>query len=772
MPSTSSRRRRGGNLPSELTSFVDRRHELGEARRLLAAGRLLTLTGIGGVGKTRLAMRVAADAERAFADGVWFVELADLSEPDLLADTVAGVFGVRGQSGRPALDLLTEYLEERQVLVVLDNCEHLLDAVAGLVTALLRNCADVRMFVTSREPIGMAGEVVLQVPPLIVPNVDGSSAPEPTASDAVTLFAERAAAVVPGFAVTDANRRAIAEICRRLDGLPLPIELAAARMRSLSADEIRRRLTDRFELLTGGSRLAPSRQQALRLCVDWSHDLCTPVEQLVWARLSVFVGGFDLGAAESLCADDLAAGDVLDVVSSLVDKSIVVCEIADRTVRYRMLETIAQYGRERLAAMGELSTLRRRHRDWFAGLVAHADRQWFGSGQPGWANRLNREQANIRAALEYCASEPGEAVVGVRMSAALHAFWLCRGRLAEGQHWIQNAIAGSEDEPDPDRVKVLCAASQFAAMRGAFDVGDAFVEHAHRLADRLGDRHIRALVTDARGRMEMVRGVLDDAVDRFTDSLGTFRALGDVPGTILALQGLGIVHGMGGDQGLAVSCHEEVLAITESLGEYEHRARAMWLLGLEMWNRSDRTRAAELATTSLRLSRAVDDHFAAEGCIELLSWVCADDGRPERAATLSGAAETLSRAMGTPPAAIPTTRGHHDAARRRARRELGDRAFDNAFGRGFEMGFADAVDYALDERSDTEAEPAPTETPLTRRERQVAALVARGLTNREIASELVIAQRTAEGHVENVLTKLGFGSRAQIAAWVAESERG
>ncbi|WFR73806.1 LuxR family transcriptional regulator [Prescottella defluvii] len=272
--------------------------------------------------------------------------------------------------------------------------------------------------------------------------------------------------------------------------------------------------------------------------------------------------------------------------------------------------------------------------------------------------------------------------------------------------------------------------------------------------------------------MAMVRGVLDDAVACFTDSLGTFRALGDVPGTILALQGLGIVHGMRGDQGLAVSCHEEVLAITESLGEYEHRARAMWLLGLEMWNRSARTRAAELATTSLRLSRAVDDHFAAEGCIELLSWVCADDGRPERAATLSGAAETLSRAMGTPPAAIPTTRGRHDAARRRARRELGDRAFDNAFGRGFEMGFADAVDYALDERSDTEAEPAPTETPLTRRERQVAALVARGLTNREIASELVIAQRTAEGHVENVLTKLGFGSRAQIAAWVAESERG
>ncbi|WP_433606789.1 ATP-binding protein [Prescottella agglutinans] len=758
-------------MPSELTSFVDRRREVSEARRLLAAGRLLTLTGIGGVGKTRLALRVAQEAQRAFADGAWFVELGELREPDLLADTVAGVFGVRGQSDSPAGRLLTEHLADRQVLVVLDNCEHLLDSVAGLVTALLRSCAQVRVFATSREPLEVAGEVVLQVPPLTVPNVDAPPKSELRVNDAMTLFSERAAAAVPGFVITDANRRAVAEICRRLDGLPLPIELAAARMRSLSADQIRRRLTDRFELLACGSRVAPSRQQTLRLCVDWSHDLCTPVEQLVWARLSVFVGGFDLDAAESLCAEDLSAGEVLDVVSSLVDKSILVGELTDRTVRYGMLETVAQYGRERLAAMGELSVLRRRHRDRFAELVLHADEQWFGPDQPAWAARLHREQANIRAALEFCTTEPGEAVVGVRMCAALHPFWLCRGRLAEGQHWIRNTIARSRDEPDVGRVQALCAGAHFAGMRGAFDVGDAFVDHARRLADRLGDSHTRALVTHARGRMAMVRGDLDDAVSCYTESLGTFRAVGDTHRTILALQGLGIACGMLGDEARALSCHEDVLAITESLGEYEHRARAMWLLGLLMWHRSARTRAAELAAASLQLSRAVDDHFAAEGCIELLSWVCADDGRPERAATLSGAAETLSRAMGTPPAAIPTTVGHHDEARRRARRALGDRAFDSAFRRGLAMGFVDAVDYALDEGADTPAEPARVDSPLTPRERQVAALVARGLTNREIASELVISQRTAEGHVEKVLTKLGFGTRAQIAVWVAESER-
>ncbi|WP_242676757.1 LuxR C-terminal-related transcriptional regulator [Rhodococcus sp. ABRD24] len=754
----------------ELTSFVGRRAEVAEARRLLTTAHLLTLTGIGGVGKTRLALRVAKASERAFPDGVWFVELDELHDPALLAETVAGVFGLRDQSSRPARELLVEYLVERRALIVLDNCEHLVDAVAVLTESLLRRCPDLRILATSREALGIGGEVVLRVPPMVAPDPGRPrSKPGIPESEAVTLFAERAASVLPGFDITEHNRPAVAWICHRLDGLPLPIELAAARMRAMSADQIRNRLSDRYRLLTDGSRVAPTRQQTLRLCVDWSHELCTPDERVAWARLSVFSGGFDLEAAEFVCGRELPPEDLLDVVASLVDKSILLSEKANHGVRYRMLETLRQYGQEQLAATGELSNARRRHRDWFEGLVLQADREWIGARQAHWMRTLFAEQSNIRSALEYCLHEPGEAGAAVRIAAALHEYWLCRGMLGEGRHWIARAVSGSDDRPGADRVRALCAAGQFAGMQSDLAEGAALVAHARRLADELGDADSLALVTHGAGRMAMVSGDLDGAVGSLTDALASFRAAGDTHLTVLALQGLGIVRGMCGDVEQAVACHEEVMSITAALGESEYRARAMWLLGLQMWTRGDAERASALAVDSLRLSRMVDDHFAAEGCIELLAWTCAD-GRSERAAVLSGAAESLSRAMGTPPAAIPTTVVHHEECRRQIRRVLGEREFDAAFARGGAMSFEDAVDYALEEKTPpaTPAEPRTADAhTLTRRERQVAELVARGLTNKEIASELVIAQRTAEGHVEHILSKLGFTSRAQIATWVA-----
>lgn len=327
----------------ELTSFVGRRRELADAKTKLSVSRLVTLAGIGGVGKTRLALRVAADARPRFADGVRLVELGDLPDDLPLEDAVAAALGLRDQSARPLRDVLVEYLVSRRLLLVLDNCEQVVNAVAGLVEALLHTCPDLRILATSREALGIGGEAVLRVPPLTVPEaVHRPSLRAMPRYDAVTLFAERAAAAVPGFELTEDNHLGVARICHQLDGLPLPIELAAARLRAMSVEQILQRLTDRYKLLTLGSRGAPTRQQTLRLCVDWSYELCTQQEQQLWARLSVFAGSFELDAAESICAGDLVPEDLLDVVASLVDKSVLIREEAGAVVRFRLLETLAE----------------------------------------------------------------------------------------------------------------------------------------------------------------------------------------------------------------------------------------------------------------------------------------------------------------------------------------------------------------------------------------------------------------------------------------------
>jgi non-specific serine/threonine protein kinase len=334
-----------GNLRVGLTSFVGRRRELTEAKRLLSVARLVTLTGVGGVGKTRLALRVAANARRAFDDGVWLIELGELHDLELLADTVVADLGLREQSSDPALELLAEHLADRRVLLVLDNCEHLVEAAAVLAEMLLRRCPDLRILATSHEPLGIGGEAVMRVLPLTVPDPDRPPALQGLPGyDAITLFAARAEAAAPGFVLSEANQVTVTRICQRLDGLPLAIELAADRLRVLSPQQILDRLSDRYRLLTAGSRDAPARQQTLKLSIDWSYDLCEPVEQQLWARLSVFAGGFELDAAESLCTGFLAPQDVLDVVARLVDQSILIREEAGAVARYRLLESLRDYG--------------------------------------------------------------------------------------------------------------------------------------------------------------------------------------------------------------------------------------------------------------------------------------------------------------------------------------------------------------------------------------------------------------------------------------------
>src|SRR5215472_3350934 len=457
-----------GNLPAELTSFVGRRGELAEVRRLLAGSRLVTLTGIGGVGKTRLALRAAAGVRRAFRDGVWLVRLDQLRDEALVAQAVAAALGLQDRAGYAPAASLAEYLAGRQLLLVLDNCEHLVDAVAELAGLLLRAAAGLRVLATSREALTIDGETVLAVPPLPVPPPGRRlTAAELTRFPAVGLFAERAAQVVPGFAVTEANAAAVAGICRRVDGLPLAIELAAARLPVLSAQQIDERLGDRLGLLTRGGRARPARQQTLRASIEWSWELCSRAERLVWARCSVFAGGFELDAAEGVCADDrLAAGRVLDLLAGLAGKSILIAGYREGVARYRLPEPLREFGQERLCESGEETALRRRHRDWHEQLARRVDVDWLSPQMTEWAPRLFREHANVQAAQDFCQAEPGEAEAGLRI--ALHVwpyyYWLA-GHLSEGRYRLGQALARAR-EPTIWRARGLILAGYLTAIGG------------------------------------------------------------------------------------------------------------------------------------------------------------------------------------------------------------------------------------------------------------------------------------------------------------------
>ncbi|RVW06075.1 ATP-binding protein [Rhodococcus spongiicola] len=774
---------RVGNLPATLTTFVGRRHEVSATKRLLTKSRVVTLSGIGGVGKTRLALQVAGEVQREFRDGVWLVELGALRDPELVPNAVAESFRLRDLAARSPTDLLVDFVGSRDLLVLLDNCEHLVGAASKLVDLLLRSCPGLRVLATSRESLDVGGKAVLRVPPLPVPDPDSPPTLQAMPSyESATLFVERAEAAVPGFAVTEGNRAAIARICHRLEGLPLAIELAAARVRVLSPEQILDRLTDRYRLLTAGSRVAPSRLQTLRMSVDWSYELCNPDERRLWNRLSVLSGGFELDAVEGVCADALS-GDVQILVGSLVDKSILIAERSGAVVRYRMLEMLREYGQERLVEAGERAECRRRHLAWYQSLVARAEADWVGPRQVEIIARLTRETANLREAFDFCVTGSGEAPTGVQMAKALFPFWFCKGMLDEGRRWFARILDASEEVPDPVRVAALCNASLLASMQEDFAAASELIARAQSLARVLDDPYVDALVLHAAGAQALYQGECARAAELFEPALGQFRARPELSLVIWTLGALGLVAGMCGDPERGTAYFEELLSIARAHGATFYQAGAMFVLGLTLWRRGERESAAQLFAEALPLTPEVDDHFAGAGCLEAMAWAAADARQGQRGAILSGAAEAMRREMGVPPVAVPGMLEYHEECRRQCRRLLGDRAFEAAFSRGVALGFADAVEFALSPGDCTELARAeldaptaamriviPTDTTpaLTPRQRQVAELVARGLTDREIAETLVIAQRTAEGHVERVLTKLGFGSRTQIAAWVAE----
>lgn len=774
-----------GNLPAELTSFVGRRRELDEVKRRLPESRLLTLTGAGGTGKTRLALRVASDVRRAFPEGVWFVDLAEahadellcqeMQDPTLLAYLVGTVLGLREQVAQSPLAMLTDYLAGRRLFLVLDNCEHVLPACAVLVKALLQAVPDQRILATSREPLGIAGETTFVVPPLPVPETRRPvGTTELSRYDSVVLFVARAGAVVPGFVLTDDNCAAVAGICAQLDGLPLAIELAARRLRVLTPSQVLDRLADRFRLLSRGNRNVPNRQQTLRACVDWSFDLCTKPERRLWARLSVFAGGFELDAVEGVCADEkLPVDELLDLVAGLIDKSVLVRDGSGPVARYRLLETIRDYGHDKLHEFEEQAALRRRHCDWYHRLAAQARAEWIGDRQTYWLARLSREFPNLRTAVEFCMTEPSMAEDALRIVMCLPShYWWSRGLFGEGRHWLERALARTGTTATAVHVRALPLRSYFAVLQGDIDVAMRQLDEGHDTVQRLGTTSDLAFAAYVRGLGEALRNQLSVAVELLEQGLNL---LSTVPESereldlqLDLLLSRGMIAGLAGDRDRADACHQEILAITEPRGEAFYRSNALWVHALGRWLQGNLGEAAAQVSESLRLKQAQgrDGRYSTALCLELLAWIMISQGRLRRAVTLLGAADALWADLGTSIASHQELVGYRQAGEGHARDALGDTAYQQALYEGHDLDYEDAIAYALHAPRPEGPGPSPKgPSPLTPRERQVAELVARGLTNKEIASMLVISTRTAESHVERILTKLSFASRAQVAAW-------
>ncbi|MEI8409557.1 MULTISPECIES: ATP-binding protein [unclassified Kribbella] len=757
-----------GRLPAELTSFVGRRRELAHTRRLLSSSRLLTLTGAGGVGKTRLALRMAAEVRRTFSDGVWFVELAALRDPALLGHTLAGALELSQVSANPTADL-AEYLEDKHLLLVMDNCEQLAEACAVLASKLLAAAPQLRILATSRHVLGVEGEQVLAVPPLSTPPAETLAA-DADQYESLVLFTDRVRAVLPEFEIDERNRAQVIEVCRQLDGVPLALELAAVWMRTLSLAQILDRLEDRFRLLATGRQAGPARQQALDAAVTWSYDLCSPAEQLLWERLSVFSGGFDLEGAEEVCSGDgIERDEVLDLVAGLVNKSIITRTIAtDHSVAwYDMLTTISQYGAMRLAEAGRTREFRLRHRDYCRNLAAEWAEDSFGPRQADWYIRMRREHDNLRVALDFCLSEPGEGPAAVEIAAPIWNFWFA-GFLREGHRYLTRAIEAAP-EPTPARALGLWAGSYLAMFLGEVEQLGRLLAECEELAERYDDDRLRARIAEVAGHALIYQGDLAAAIGRLEEGLAGFRAVGDKLGEFDMLILLSAATFFVGDprvEGFSRLAYE----LADSRGAASSKAYALWSVGIVQWRDHEQYgEATNSFREAIRLWQPLNDRTGIGFCVQALSW-CAGSGAPtDQAARLMGASRAVWRSSGAHVDETTPYSQFDDMTEQRIRAAIGDAAFDEAFQVGAAYSFEQAVSLALGEETGRARVAKPGMAGrLTRREHEIAVLIGEGLSNREIAARLVISQRTAETHVEHILSKLAFSSRTQVARWVAE----
>ena len=779
-------RRRSGNLPAETTSFVGRRRELAELRKALASARLVSLVGPGGVGKTRLGVRAATDLGRGFAEGAWWVELAEIREADLVTNAVVAALDLRDQAATEPLQILLPYLRDRELLLLVDNCEHVLDASAALVADVLRAAPNVRVIATSREPLQVPGEQVVPVPPLeLPPEGDEQPLARLLQNEAVTLFVERASAASGTFELTSSNRSAVVGLCRRLDGLPLAIELAAVRTRVLTVEQILDRLTDRFALLTGGGRAALPRQQTLRTTIDWSHDLLTAPEQTLLRRLAVFAGRFTVGDVEAVFAMGRESGaQALDVLAALVDKSLVAREDALGVACYRLPETMREYASLKLRDAAEEELLddvyveyyRTRCRDVRAVLLRDL-RAIQLTRVPGrnrtleWLQWVDLEIDNIRFALQKCLAS-ADWRRGLEIATSIGYYWVTHGT-TESARWFDELLAAAEGSADiPSRayhfrglLSVLKSDPEAARSWLARAIAGA------RVAGQLGPLSVSlsaaSIAENMAGDRAAARNLLDEAevitprVDHFPASIGLIQARA--------------VHALlDGDLATAEAAASEGARLSGEIGDLYYLERMLMYLGLVALAAGDLPGSKARFVEGLRTAKQADDRLGQSSFLRLLGGQAATAGHPRLGARLLGAAEALGAAAGAGTSG-PTgpSRLEPDLARVReaAMTALGAAKFEAEYAAGARLNREAALRLALGgpDEVDVDADEHIETGPLSKREVEVAALIAEGLSNRQIAARLFIAERTVTTHVGNILNKLGFDSRVQIAGWMGTS---